>query len=76
MFKVGKLYKYADQRRLHEDQECNKWFVEVSSETLFVLLDIKETTRIGVVKAYKILTANGDVGWISGLKEYFVELTP
>jgi len=50
--------------------------IEVSSETLFVLLDIKETTRIGVVKAYKILTANGDVGWISGLKEYFVELTP
>jgi hypothetical protein len=74
--KIGGLYTYAGQRRLHEDQECNKWFVEVSSETLFVLLDIKETTRIGVVKAYKILTANGDVGWISGLKEYFVELTP
>jgi len=73
---IGGLYTYADQRRLHKDEECNEWFVEVSSETPFVILDIKEATRIGVVKAYKILTANGDVGWFSGLKEYFVELTP
>jgi len=73
---IGRLYTYPFQRRLHKDEECCEWFVQVSNETPFVILDIKEYTRIGVSKAFKVLTASGDIGWICGLKELFVEITP
>jgi len=67
---IGGLYTYSHERRLHTCNRLNEWFTNVSMETPFVLLEVKPipASFSGVVSAYKILTPNGDIGWISAIK--------
>lgn len=74
---IGGLYSYYHRRRLHKESDCEEWFLEISGKIPFVLLGIETNKKslTGLVKSYKILTANAEVGWISGIEEYFEEVT-
>ena len=74
---IGGLYTYSHERRLHTCNRLNEWFTNISNETPFVLLEVKQIphTFSGVVCAYKVLTSDGEIGWISGIKEFFQELS-
>jgi hypothetical protein len=74
---IGGLYTYRDSRRLHKTKELDEWFLEVDEDTPLVLLEVHNLSASlsGAVKSYKILTANGEIGWISGIQDFFYELT-
>lgn len=73
---IGRLYTYNYSRLLHETKELTEWFIEIEEDTPLVLLELyKPASFSGVVKSYKVLTSNGLVGWISGLEEFFRELS-
>jgi hypothetical protein len=74
---IGGLYTYKHTRRLHKTQELNEWHKEVELDTPFVVLDIQmiPSSFSGLVKSYKILAATGEIGWISGVQEFFHELS-
>lgn len=75
--KIGGLYTYTDWRRLHKTKDLMEWVVDMPNKTPFVLLEVQEVSRtFGMTKSYKILTTNGDIGWIHGLKQCFRKLTP
>lgn len=74
---IGGLYTYRHSRRLHRTKELNEWFAEIDEDTPLVLLEVYylSASFSGVIRAYKVLTATGIIGWISGDKEYFHELS-
>ena len=71
---IGGLYTYPDQRRLHKDYRLGEWIGYVSEQSPFVMIEIKGVIPLFTV--YKILTTDGEIGWIYGIKEYFKEVTP
>ena len=75
--KIGGLYTYRHSRRLHRTRELNEWFAEFDEDTPLVLLEVYNlpASFSGVIRAYKVLTSTGIIGWISGDKEYFHELS-
>ena len=75
---IGGLYTYPDQRRLHTDYSLDEWIGHVSEQSPFVMIEVKQIIRRyhGHITVYKILTADGEIGWIYGMKEYFKEVTP
>ena len=74
---IGGLYTYRHSRRLHKTKELDEWFLEVDEDTPLVLLEVHNLSASfsGAVKSYKILTATGEIGWISGIKDFFYEVS-
>ena len=73
---IGKLYTYNTSRRVHETVDFQRWFVEIRENTPFIILGMTNLPEIfsGVVKGYKVLTSDGEIGWISGIEESFKEI--
>ena len=76
---IGGLYTYRHSRRLHRTKELNEWFAEFDEDTPLVLLEVYNLpasfSEVRVIKAYKVLTSTGIIGWMIGAKEYFHELS-
>lgn len=75
---IGKLYTYRHERILFQDENREKRQSVIRTNEPFVILE--KSTKPSLIidlnsDIYKVLTAKGEIGWITGVPKNFQEVS-
>lgn len=78
---IGALYSYTTSRTLYEDEDRESYLSSIDANEPFVVLHISKKPALIIeltieltTNVYKVLTAKGVIGWISGVPKLFQQI--